>query len=297
MTFLQGIIPPMVTIFNEDYSIDWQGNGQLVDYLIEKGVDGIFIMGSIGEFTRLSIEERKKYTEFIIDKVGGRVPVLVGVGHTATGITNELSRHAEDAGADFLVAVTPYYWQLSDDALYSHYQVVASSTSLPVLLYNIPQLTNNDLKPELIAQLADDFSNIIGIKDSIDSFTHLKDIIGRTRQVKEGFCVLAGFDHYLLSTLEAGGDGIIGGCANFLPELPGDIFRAFQEGDYGRAIKLQKKLNQLVQIYDLASPPTAVIKEAIRIMTPVKVSTVVRRPGIGINKDVREELEKILQKF
>ncbi|RLF79807.1 dihydrodipicolinate synthase family protein, partial [Thermococci archaeon] len=163
---MRGVIVPLVTPFNEDYSIDLQALEEHVNYLQKAGVHGIFINATTGEFTSLSFEERK----FLAEK--GRELVtstfyLVGTASTNTFEVVELTKHAQDIGADYVVITPPYYCSLSDEALFNHYSLVAEKTDIPIILYNIPSCAN-PLSVPLIKRLAMEYSNIAGIKETVD---------------------------------------------------------------------------------------------------------------------------------
>lgn len=294
--FLRGVIPPMVTLFKDDYSIDWESNALLVNYLITKGVNGILILGSLGEFVHLSIEERKKFAEFIVREVNGRVPVLVGVGHTSTDIVIDLSKHAENIGADYLLIVTPYYLELNDEAIFNHYNRIANSVHLPILLYNFPRLTGVNMSIELIDLIVNKNENIVGIKDTVSDHSHTQKLIRQVKRNKK-FSIFSGNDNYLLANLIDGGDGLIDGTVNFIPELSIKIFELFEKKDFLNAILLQRKLNNYCEIYKLLKPSISVIKEAIKIKTLLNITNVVREPASQINSNIREKLKSILQEF
>lgn len=139
-----GIIPPVSTIFTADGQLDKPGTAALIDDLIKAGVDGLFFLGSGGEFSQLGAEERKAIARFAIDHVDRRVPVLIGTGGTNARETIELSQHAQQAGADGIVVINPYYWKVSEANLIRYFEQVADSVTLPVMLYNFPALTGQD---------------------------------------------------------------------------------------------------------------------------------------------------------
>jgi len=204
-----GIIPPVSTIFTADGQLDKQGTAALIDDLIKSGVDGLFFLGSGGEFSQLGAEERKTIAQFAIDHVDRRVPVLIGTGGTNARETIALSQHAQQAGADGIVVINPYYWKVSEANLIRYFEQVADSVTLPVMLYNFPALTGQDLTPALVKTLADSRSNIVGIKDTIDSVAHLRSMIHTVKAAHPHFTVLCGYDDHLFNTLLLGGDGAI----------------------------------------------------------------------------------------
>lgn len=261
----------MVTAFNGDGSIDWEANRALLEFVIQAGVHGVLVLGSIGEFAHLSLEERKRYAEFAVQTVGGRVPVLVGTASSGTREAIELTRHAKEIGADGVVIVSPYYWTLSEDNIYAHYAAVARQVDVPIVLYNFPNLTGNPLSPALVARLAKEFPNIVGIKDTVDSIGHVRELILEVKKVNPDFSVLVGFDDHLLNNLAMGGDGAMCGTPNFAPHLAVGIYQSYMRGDMARAVELHRKLLVLMRIYSLGMPAISALKVACQLCgLPVK---------------------------
>jgi 2-dehydro-3-deoxy-D-pentonate aldolase len=293
---LRGVIPAMVTLFNNDYSIAWEDNEKLIKFLIKQNINGLFILGSAGEFDHLSTQERKEFAEFSIAKAEKKCPILVGVSHTATDIVIDLAKHAEEIGADYLVVVTPYYMALSEKALFEHYKKIALSVNTPIILYNCPPNTGKNMSVALISSLVDECENIVGIKDTLDSMDHVDCLINEIKIKKSNFSVLTGMDHCFLATLVAGGDGVIGGLLNFYPEIGVKIFEAYESKNYELAIKLQQEYNIINGIYKILTPPISVLKEAINLSTSLNISTTVRGPAIPMDALQKKELKNFLIK-
>src|ERR687898_2019900 len=163
-----GLMPAMVTPFGEQGDLDLGAAEAVIERFVAIGGRGISPLGSTGEATHLTFEERKRFAEEVVGIVGGRVPLVVGVGSSGTREAVELARHAEGAGADAVLAVSPFYWKVGEEALFNHFATVASSVEIPVLLYNIPMLTGIDLSPALIRRVAETCSNGVGIKDTLN---------------------------------------------------------------------------------------------------------------------------------
>jgi 2-dehydro-3-deoxy-D-pentonate aldolase len=163
-----GLMPAMVTPFDNRGEVDLDATEAVIERFIEAGVSGISPLGSTGEATHLTFHERKRFAEEVVRIVGGRVPLVVGVGTSGTRETVELARHAE--GADAVLVVSPFYWKVGEEALFNHFATVANSVEIPMLLYNIPMLTGIDLSPALIGRLATECENVVGIKDPAITF-------------------------------------------------------------------------------------------------------------------------------
>ncbi|RAK22066.1 4-hydroxy-tetrahydrodipicolinate synthase [Anoxybacillus vitaminiphilus] len=294
MARFQGIIPPVPTIFNETGKFDRAGMSKLIDFLIDSGVHGLFFLGTGGEFSQMSKQERKDVAAFATEYVAGRVPVLIGTGGTNTREVIELSWHSEKIGADGVVVINPYYWPLSDENLFEHYSEVAKAIHIPILLYNFPTLTGQDLAPDFVLKLVENHSNIVGIKETVDAAGHIREMILKVKKKYPYFSVFAGYDDHLLNTLSLGGDGAISASANFAPQLTIGIYQAFQEKDFAKAIQLHQQLAYLPMLYKIDSPFVTVVKEAIRFMG-LEISTHSLLPSRPLGEEEIQYINEILK--
>lgn len=296
-TLFKGIIPPMPTLFTSNGKLDTNGMGRLIDHVIEGGVHGLFFLGSAGEFCNMSEQLRKETAEFCVKYVAGRLPVLIGIAAPGTDETIMYGKHAKSIGADGVVAVNPYYAHLSEENLFNHYKKISQAVDLPILIYNYPDVTGQNIPVKLLKKLALECSNIVGLKDTVDTLSPIRDAILEIKSVRPDFMVFAGFDEYALITLIIGGDGCVPASANFAPHLTVGIYEAFQKKDYEHAFELQKLLSYVPQeIYPLETPFYAVIKEAIR-MTGVDLSTHVLSPASGLSEEKKARLHASLKKI
>ena len=291
-TKFHGIIPPIPSVLYENGKIDETGMRNLIDFLIESKVDGLFFNGSGGEFSQMSINLRRQMARFGVNYVNGRIPVLIGTGSASTEETIALSLHAKEIGADGVVIVNPYYWKLSEESLYQHYCQIADAVDLPILLYNFPTLTGQDLTPELVYNLAKEYPHIVGIKETVEDIGHTREIILKVKSERPDFAVFSGYDDQLLNTLCTGGDGSIPLTASFAPELFVGIYQAFKAGNYEKAIQLHRKLTPLLSLYKLDSPFVNVAKETIKLRG-IDISTEVLAPLRPLNEEKKQELERL----
>ncbi len=260
-----GIIPPVVTLFDEAGNLDLELNRRYLDKLISQNIHGILLMGSSGEFSSLSIEERKLYVREMIKHIRGRVKVMVGVGHTALKEVLELTAYAEELGADGVLVVSPYYWKLTDEQLYRFYSTVASHTELHVFIYNIPQLTGQNLPVELIVNLAKKHSNISGIKETVGDFGHIRQVIKEVKKVRPDFLVFSAFDEHMLPAQMIGTAGSINGSAVFAPEISVDLYEAYQKGDLAEAQRNHRLISKLMDVYSYCPTFFTTMKEAVHM--------------------------------
>ncbi|QQK78835.1 dihydrodipicolinate synthase family protein [Salicibibacter cibi] len=291
----EGIIPPVVTLLKQDGSLDVPGMQAHIDELIAAGVNGLFFMGTGGEFGYMSLRLRKQTAFEAVAAVKGRVPVLIGTGTASYEETRELSRHAEDIGADGIVVIPPYFWQVNDANLILYYKQLANDTNLPMLLYNFPGAVGYDLNPNLVTKLALEVPSILGIKETVDEAGHIREMILKTKEVRSDFKVFSGYDDHLLNTLMLGGDGAISMGVNIAPHLQIGIYKAFLEQDFESMMNLHRKLAYLPLLYKWDAPPINVVKEAMR-MVGKNVEPYVFSPGNLVDTERCQPLREILQK-
>lgn len=290
----QGIIPPVPTIFDENGRLVEPGMARLIDHLAASEVDALFFGGSAGEFSQMTSEQRRQVASFSVRHLGRRKKALVGIGSTSTDEAIRLGLHAQACGADGVVAVNPYYAILSEQNLHDHLLRLARALEIPLVLYNFPALTGQDLSPSLVLRLATECERIVGIKDTVDTVRHTRDLLRVVKPVRPDFAVLAGFDEYLLETLIMGGDGGFPSSANFAPQLACGLLRAFRQRDGTRMVELQALLARVPPVFGLEQPFHAVLKEAIR-MAGVDVSTHVLPPAAPASEETRGQVRELLR--
>jgi len=240
---IRGVIVPLVTPFDEKGAIDNTATQNLVDFLIERGVHGLFPGGTTGEGPLLTTQERRALAEAVVQAAAGRVPVIIHTGAPSTAQAVELTCHAQAIGAFGAALVPPYYYQHSDEALFRHFAEVASQASgFPIYLYDNPSVTGNHLRVELIARLVEHCPNIAGMKDSSGAL----DTLFACATLRNGqFNTATGPDQLILAGLAMGFDACVSGDANVVPELVVSLFRAVQSDDMGTARQLHRKLEQV----------------------------------------------------
>jgi 2-dehydro-3-deoxy-D-pentonate aldolase len=289
-----GLMPAMVTPFDEQGELDLEATQAVVERFIGAGVGGISPLGSTGEATHLTSEERKRFAEEVVRIVGGRVPLVVGVGTSGTRETVELARHAEGAGADAALVVSPSYWKVGEEALFRHFATVAGSVDIPIFIYNLPMLTGVDLSPSLVARLADECANVVGIKDTVTVYAHTVGVLQEVKAERPDFTVLSGWEDLILPALLAGADGSICAFANVAPELFVDLVRSAKNGDLDRAAELHRRVLKLVTLGAHSDPAIGAIKLAMNILG-VPISPAVRGPALPAGEGAREGVEAVLK--
>ena len=289
-----GLMPAMVTPFDGRGELDFEAAGAVIEHFIEAGVSGISPLGSTGEATHLTFDERKLFAEEVVKLARGRVPLVVGVGSSGTREAIELARHAEGAGADAVLAVSPFYWKVGEEALFNHFTAVAGSVNIPVLLYNLPMLTGIDLSPSLVGRVAEECTNVVGIKDTVTVYAHTVAILQEVKAAKPEFTVLSGWEDLIFPSLLAGADGSICAFANVAPGLFVNLVNSTREGDLHTAARLHRRVLKLVTLGAYSDPPIGAIKLAMG-MLGVPISPAVRGPALPADEGARESVETILE--
>ena len=291
---LSGIVVPITTLFDDRGRVDDEANARHIDWLIDRGVHGIFALGTTGEFTSLSPDERRAFAALSVRAARGRVPVLIGCSSPWTDEAIAYARHAEEAGASGAVAVLPYYWLPPDRSIYEHYRLLAHGTRLPVYIYNFPALTGRSIAPNLVARLAADYPNIAGLKDTVDSVAHIQETIALARSQRPDFSVLAGMDYHLLNTLLLGGNGCVPGSANFAPEPFVRIYGDAVAGRLDAAAERSRTLVAFARLFELDAAPFVIVKEAMAAAGLIpRVTT--RPPALPLAEDQRRHLRAELE--
>lgn len=260
---VRGVIPPIITPVDENENIDEKGLKLVIDYVLDGGVHGVFVLGSNGEFYAFDDENQRRAIEITVKHVNKRVPVYAGVGAITTKQCIKAAKIAEEAGADAITVLTPMYIKPNEKEMYSHFKLIAESISIPVLLYNNPDKTTNNISPSLLKKLAE-VDNIIGIKNTSLDFAQTIEFIRVTKDI-ENFRVLSGSDFYIYGTLAYGGFGCVAGTANVAPKLVVDIYEKYMSGDLQGALDAQLKLIPLRNTYSYGSFPV-VMKDCMNLL-------------------------------
>lgn len=285
----KGIIAAMVTSMNEDESLNMEEIQRQVDRQIAAGVNGVFCLGTNGEAYILSEEEKLRIIEAVVKAADGRVPVYAGTGMPGTADTIRLSRKAKELGADVLSVISPYFAAISQEEIYNHYAELAGAVNMPIVMYNMPARTGNNIAPDTVARLSK-IDNIIGVKDSSGNFDNMKQYIELTDP--ENFRVLSGNDALILWNLLAGGAGGITAVANIYPETMVSIYRYFVQGDLEAAKKAQDSIRPIRNCFKFGNPNT-VTKTATRLAGyPVGLC---RRPFCSLSDKAVEAIRETVE--
>ncbi|MFB6211462.1 MAG: dihydrodipicolinate synthase family protein [Halobacteriales archaeon] len=285
---LHGVIPPTITAFNDNETVNYQATADHARFVVGAGAHAVFPLGTNGEFPFLSADERAEVIAAVVEAVGDDVPVIAGVGEPSTRLTVRNATRAEEAGVDGVVVVTPYYYPLDKEAAVTHYNRVATAVDVPVYVYHIPSKTGNTLALETLDRIAT-IDGIAGVKDSS------KDVpwLGQAIDAHPDMSFLAGSDSLLFPGLEVGCSGMVSAVANAFPELVVDLYEAYDAGEENRARELQSR------VYEVRSalkrgPYMAGVKTALSLRDVGFDPGPLRQPLRSMSDDDRDALRRDL---
>ncbi|MFY7672438.1 4-hydroxy-tetrahydrodipicolinate synthase [Tenacibaculum sp. MEBiC06402] len=225
----------LVTPFLEDGSVDFDGLERLVNYQIENGIDYLVVLGTTGEPATLSKDEKEAVKSKIIEVNNGRLPLVIGIGGNNTAAVVEEIKYTDLSSFDAILSVSPYYNKPTQEGIYQHFKKVAEATDKPIILYNVPGRTSSNMSPEVIVRLANDFENVIAVKEAKGDMVQAMKII---QNVPEDFLVISGDDMIALPMVLAGGAGVISVIAQGLPKKFSNLIRLGLDGNPKEAYKL-----------------------------------------------------------
>lgn len=252
----------MVTPFDEEGKINLPAAYQLIEYLLERHVDGLFILGTNGEFFSLHDDEKVAYAKAVIDYVNHRVPIYVGAGACGTQETIQLAKRYEEVGADAISVITPYFLPLAQNELIQHYRAIADAVAIPIVLYNMPKNTGVNIDPATLQALLP-CKNIVGIKDSSGNMENFKGYLEVTKDTE--FSVLVGSDSKILEAMQLGAAGTVAATSNVITEVIVSIVKNYKAGNLEQAQKAQADVDVLRKVLPLGTVPSA-LKRLIQMM-------------------------------
>jgi 4-hydroxy-tetrahydrodipicolinate synthase len=251
---VKGIIPPLTTPFDEGGDVYEEGLRRLVDFQIEKGVHGLFICGTYGSGPIMTVEERKRVHEIVVDQTKGRITVIAHVGTASTAQSVELAQHAESVGADYIASVSPYYHRHDERAVVEFFRTLVEAVDIPLYVYNNPKASGVTITPSFLHHLAD--VGVQGIKDSGFSFIELTHFMLAMEDRPE-FRFIVGTEALALPAFMIGAKGSVAGLANAFPELVVQLWDLFQAGSYEEAVQVQMQVTRARQILHIPSSTNA----------------------------------------
>jgi len=283
----KGSMVAIVTPFKNG-KLDEKAFEHLIEWHIKEGTHGIVPCGTTGEASTLDYEEHYKVIEIAVKVVNKRIPIIVGTGSNSTEEAIMITKKAEQLGADAALIVTPYYNKPTQEGLYRHFKTIASSTGLPIILYNVPGRTSVNLLPSTVARLAE-IPQIMGIKEATGDMKQVSEII---RLCGDKITVLSGDDFTNLTLLALGGKGAISVTANICPGDMAELFNAWERGDIAKARQLHYKLEPINKVMFIETNPIPV-KTALSMIG--KIAEEFRLPLCEMSQSNKEKLAEVLR--
>ncbi|RID87116.1 4-hydroxy-tetrahydrodipicolinate synthase [Peribacillus asahii] len=283
------VVTAMVTPFDIKGNVDFQKTTTLVNYLLNNGTDALVLSGTTGESPTLSSEEKIALLRHVVKVVDKRVPIIVGTGSYNTYASIELTKKAEQNGADAIMLVAPYYNKTNQEGLYQHFKAIAESTKLPVMLYNIPGRAAVNIAPETIIRLSE-IPNIVAVKEASGDLNAMTQIIAETA---ENFVLYSGDDGLTLPVLSIGGVGVVSVASHVIGKEMQQMVDAFLAGNLQEAAKLHQKLLPIIKGL-FSAPSPAPVKTALQLIG-IDVGSV-RLPIVPLTEQERSVLANLLGK-
>ena len=278
----------LITPFNEDGSVDYVSLVKLVEYQIQNGTDFLCVLGTTAETPTLSTEEKQKIKKTVIERVNGRVPILLGIGTNSTQAVIDTLNNDDFTGVDAVLVVVPYYNKPSQEGIYQHYKAIAEVSKLPIVLYNVPGRTGVNMTAETTLRLARDFDNIVAIKEASGNITQMDDII---KNKPKDFDVISGDDGITYPLITLGAVGVISVIGNAFPREFSRMTRLALAGDYQNALAIHHKFTELFKLLFVDGNPAGV-KAMLNMMGMIQNR--LRLPLVPTRIKTFEEMKKIL---
>ncbi len=285
-----GSLVAIVTPMTSAGDVDWSCYDKLLDFHLEKGTDGIVVAGSSGEAAMLTADEWRKLVRCTIEKVAGRIPVVVGASKSGTQATCSLAQEVMSLGADACLIMAPPYVKPTQEGLYQHFSYIAKEVPLPLILYNVPGRTASDIQLETVVRLAD-VPNIVAIKECTGDLGRTRDILTACGDKLD---VLSGEDALNKDIILAGGNGCISVVANLFPDVMSKLCKAALDGDEAVASSLHRRLAPLIDVLFLEANPIPVKWAALRLgLIPEGIRLPLTPLSAAFHQSVEEALENV----
>lgn len=288
---LEGTTVAMVTPFTREDTVDEEGMRENMNYLLERGVNGLLAAGTTGESATITHQEQKKMMEILVDEVKGKAAAVAGAGSNSSREALDLVKYAEDVGADYALVITPYYNKPQPNGLYEHYKMLSESTDIPIIVYNVPSRTGTDIDVETIGRVAQ-LDNIVALKEANPDLDKVSQIIQKMDQLGvNDFLVLSGNDNLTLPMISQGCKGVISVVGNVDPARMSEMVKKALEGDFQGAQDLHYELYDLMKVLFVESNPVPA-KTALNMMG--RPAGHVRMPLAPLKTESQDKLKKVL---
>ncbi len=287
---LKGTGVAIVTPFNTKNEVDYASLTKLLEHIITNKVEYVVVLGTTGESVTLSKEEKKGIVKHVVLTVNSRVPIVLGLGGNNTAEIIEALENTDFSGISAILSVSPYYNKPTQEGIYQHYKLIAEKSPLPIILYNVPGRTASNITAATTLRLANDFKNIIAIKEASGILEQSMQII---KNRPSGFLVISGDDNLTLPIMAAGGDGVISVVANAFPKEFSEMVRKCLANDFNGARELHYKTFEITEQLFADGNPGG-IKAALKLLNICEDA--IRLPLVKVNSNVFNKLEELVKK-
>lgn len=270
----------LITPFKNDESVDYDALLRLVDYQLQNGTDYLVVLGTTAETPTLTEYEKKKIVELVVSRVNGQIPIIKGEGGNNTRAIVDKLKKDDYTGIDGILSVVPYYNKPSQEGIYQHYKAISEASSLPIISYNVPGRTGVNMTPDTTLRIANDFANIVAVKEASGNMTQMDEIIKRK---PEHFEVISGDDGVTFPLITLGAIGVISVIGNAFPKEFSRMTRLALEGDYASALTIHHSFNELFNLLFIDGNPAGVkcmlnmmgyIENKLRLpLVPTRITT------------------------
>lgn len=290
-TRLRGMGVALITPFKSDKSVDYEALMRLVDYQVQNNTDFLCVLGTTAETPTLTEDEKQKIKHMVVERVGGRIPILLGVGGNNTKAVVETLQKDDFTGVDAILSVVPYYNKPSQEGIYQHYKAISEATDLPLVLYNVPGRTGVNMTAETTLRIARDFHNVIAVKEASGNIAQMDDII---KNKPDTFDVISGDDGITFPLITLGAVGVISVIGNAFPREFSRMVRLALQGDYANALAIHHKFAELFKLLFVDGNPAGV-KAMLNAMGMVENK--LRLPLVPTRITTFEAMRKILNEL
>lgn len=279
-TKLRGMGVALITPFKEDESIDYNALLRMVDYLVRNNTDFLCVLGTTAETPTLTEEEKKTIKKMVVERVNGKIPIVLGVGGNDTRAVERSLKNDDYKGVNAILSVVPYYNKPSQEGIYQHYKTISEATDLPIVLYNVPGRTGVNMTAETTLRIARDFDNVIAVKEASGNITQMDDII---KNKPANFDVISGDDGFTFPLITLGAVGVISVIGNAFPREFSRMTRLALQGDFANALAIHHKFTELFDLLFVDGNPAGVksmlnamgmIENKLRLpLVPTRITT------------------------
>ena len=288
---LKGMGVALITPFNEDGSVDYDSLIKLVEFQVQNGTDFLCVLGTTAETPTLTNEEKQKIKRLVIERVNGRIPILLGISSNCTQTVVDTLKNDDFTGVDAVLVAVPYYNKPSQEGIYQHYKAIAEATQLPIVLYNVPGRTGVNMTAETTLRLARDFDNIVAIKEASGNITQMDDII---KNKPENFNVISGDDGITFPLITLGAVGVISVIGNAFPREFSRMTRLALQGDFANALAIHHRFTELFNLLFVDGNPAGV-KSMLNAMGMIENK--LRLPLVPTRITTFEAIRKVLNEL